>query len=311
MNSPPLVSVCVPTYNNARTVRRCLSSISSQDYDNFEVVVVDDCSSDRTAKICRDYSDDMRILINEHNLGLVGNHNRCICLAQGRYVKFVHADDYLLPGAIAQMVAALESHPEAVVAFSRRSVDTTVEYFLRDSLELHSPLEPLSECNDSSRILESFVRDGARRNLFGEPTSVMFNRELAAKIGGFSTDLPQLLDLGLWLALLEHGDAIWIDEPLSVRVHTYETATESNRSSGIGSLDKLRIQLSLTRSPKLSRRYRVSAGRLAATSFIKALGKAVIHGPLRANASELSVLARQYITGDVRSLGEFVIPELP
>jgi hypothetical protein len=134
----------------------------------------------------------------------------------------------------------------------------------------------------------------------------MFNRDVAVKVGGFSHDLPQLLDVGLWLALLEHGAAVWIDEPLSVRVHTYETATESNHALGVGSLDVLRLQLALTRSPILSLRYRAAVGRLAAVSFAKALGKALIYGPLRSRVADLASLALAYIAGDLRSPGEVV-----
>ncbi|WP_168214780.1 glycosyltransferase family 2 protein [Mycolicibacterium sp. ELW1] len=300
---PPLVTVCVPTYNSEATVERCLRSISSQDYDNVEVLVIDDCSTDDTVTICRKYSDSIHVLTNDHNLGLVGNHNRCIRLARGKYVKFVHADDYLLPGAISLMVSALESFPQAMLAFSRRTVDSTVETFLRDSSELHGPLEPLSECTDGVVLLERFIRDGARRNLFGEPTAIMFNRDAGESVGGFSHELPQLLDVGFCLALLEHGAAAWIDKPLSVRVHTYGTTSESNFAAGVGSLDVLKLQLALTRSPKLSLRYRVIAGRLAAVSFTKALVKAILFGPRRSRLLELTTLAHQYVVGDLQSPG--------
>ena len=218
----------------------------------------------------------------------------------------MHADDYLLQGAITKMVGALERHPEAMLAFSRRSVESTVESFLSNSSELHGPLEPLSECTEGAVLIKKFIRDGARRNLFGEPTAIMFSREIAVNVGGFSRDLPQLLDVGFWLALLEHGAAVWIDEPLSVRVHTYGSASELNLAQGIGSLDVVRVQLALTRSPILSPLYRLIVARLAAVSFAKALGKAVIEGPLRSRVADLALLAREYVAGDLRALGEVV-----
>jgi glycosyltransferase involved in cell wall biosynthesis len=310
MTALPLVTVCIPSFDSEKTIERCLRSVVSQDYENVEILVIDDCSSDGTVKVCYEYSESIRVLTNERNLGLVGNHNRCIDLAHGKYVKFVHADDYLLPGALSTMVTALELFPDAVFAFSRRSIESTVEYFLRDASELHGPLEPLSERTAGVILIERFINDRARRNLFGEPTSVMFNRDVAVKVGGFSHDLPQLLDVGLWIALLEHGAAVWIDEPLSVRVHTYETASESNQSLGIGSLDALRLQLALTRSPILSRRYRVIVGRLAAVSFAKALGKALLYGPLRSKIRDLASLAVAYVAGDLRSPGDVVCTDL-
>lgn len=310
MTDLPLVSVCIPSFNNEKTIERCLRSVCTQDYENVEILVVDDCSRDKTLEICEQFSKAVAVITNERNLGLVGNHNRCIDLANGKYVKFVHADDYLLPGAIARMTGALESFPEAVIALSRRTIDSTIDYVLRDSAELHGPLRPLSDCTEGVTLIERFVRDGAWRNLFGEPTSIMFNRDIAMRFGGFSHDLPQLLDVGFCLAILEHGAAVWIDDPLSVRVHTTENATESNRASGLGSLDILRLQLALTRSLTLSSRYRLIAGKLAVVSFTKALAKALIYGPRRPRVKELALLVRGYVAGDVRSPGDMNITDL-
>ena len=311
MNDFPLVTVCIPTFNSAKTIERCIASVSSQDYMNTEILVVDDCSSDNTVELCRAYSDRIQVFDNETNLGIAGNHNRCVELAKGKYIKFVHADDYLLPGAISIMVAGLEEHPDASFVFSRRSIESTVEVFVRYSMVLHEPLEPLSRYTKGVLLIERFIRDGARRNLFGEPTAMMFNREAALRTGGFSRRLPQLLDLGFCLALLESGAAIWIDEPLSVRVHTSDTTSEANRATGVGSLDPLRIQLALTRSPVLSPRYRWAVGKLATASLAKAMVKVLIRRRVRPRLVDLVVLISSYIAGDLRLLSERVCNDPP
>jgi hypothetical protein len=208
------------------------------------------------------------------------------------------------------MVAGLEEHPDASFVFSRRSIESTVEVFVRYSMVLHEPLEPLSRYTKGVLLIERFIRDGARRNLFGEPTAMMFNREAALRTGGFSRRLPQLLDLGFCLALLESGAAVWIDEPLSVRVHTSDTTSEANRAAGVGSLDPLRIQLALTRSPVLSPRYRWAAGKLATVSLAKAVVKVLMRRRVRPRLVDLVALISAYIAGDVRPLGQRVYDDL-
>jgi len=301
----PLVTVCIPSFNSERTIERCLVSVSMQDYQNTKIIVVDDCSSDNTVQLCRAYSDNIEIIKNDRNLGIVGNHNRCIELADGKYLKFVHADDYLLPGAISKMVSSLEKYPDASLAFSRRYIESTVEEFVRDASDLHVPLEPLSEYTKGVLLIERFIRAGARRNLFGEPTSMMFNREAMVRSGGFSSHLPQLFDIEFCLAILAHGAAVWINEPLSVRVHTSDTTSELNRATGVGSLDPLKIQLALTRSPVLSPWYRWDVARLATVSLIKAIGKILIYRRTRPRLVDLVSLTSAYVAGDIRSPGKY------
>src|SRR5262249_21924999 len=97
----PTVSVCVPMYNNSATIEHCLRSILGQDGVDFEIVVVDDDSSDDCAAIAATMlrSGD-RLIHNESRLGLNQNHNKCLELARGTCIQFVHADDWLLPGAL-------------------------------------------------------------------------------------------------------------------------------------------------------------------------------------------------------------------
>ena len=94
----PKVSICIPTYNGERYIEKTLNSVLLQTYDDFEVIIVDDQSSDNTWEILTQYAaQDGRIHLfkNEHNLGLVGNWNRCIELAQGEWIKFVFQDDII------------------------------------------------------------------------------------------------------------------------------------------------------------------------------------------------------------------------
>ena len=114
----PRISVCVPLYKHADTVERCLRSILEQDHDDFEIVVVDDASGDGGVDIARRLlRPDDRVVVNPHRLGAAENHNRCIELARGDLVQFVHGDDELLPGALTALSAPFDD-PEVALTFS-------------------------------------------------------------------------------------------------------------------------------------------------------------------------------------------------
>ena len=78
MNNP-LVSICIPAYNSAPFIERTIRSALKQTYDNIEVVVVDDCSSDNTVQVVQSIEDErVRLICNESNLGMTGNWNKCV-----------------------------------------------------------------------------------------------------------------------------------------------------------------------------------------------------------------------------------------
>ncbi len=114
----PFVSICMPAYNVERTVRAALDSVLAQSYGNFEVILVDDGSSDATEAIVRSYTDErLRYVRNERNLGGYQTMNRAMSLAHGDYVAVYHTDDIYSPGIVEREVASLEAHPDAGAAF--------------------------------------------------------------------------------------------------------------------------------------------------------------------------------------------------
>ena len=118
----PSVTVCIPTYNGAAYLAACLHSVSAQTFSNFEVVVVDDCSSDESASIAKSYAQRdsrIRVLVNDATLGLVGNRNRCVQLSQGEWVKFVFQDDIILPDCLTEMLATAARTQMPIVTCAR------------------------------------------------------------------------------------------------------------------------------------------------------------------------------------------------
>ena len=105
----PRVSVCIPTYNGALYLQECMESILGQTFVGIEILAVDDRSSDKTRAILDSFAKRdarVRILSNARNLGLVGNWNRCIELAQGEWIKFVFQDDWIAPECLERMLDA-------------------------------------------------------------------------------------------------------------------------------------------------------------------------------------------------------------
>jgi len=113
----PLVSVCIPAYNNASYIKETIDSILNQTYQNIELVVVDDNSTDNTYEIVSNIQDKrVKVYKNEKNLGMSGNWNRCLELVTGDFVKLICADDLIEKDAIEKETRALMENPTAVLA---------------------------------------------------------------------------------------------------------------------------------------------------------------------------------------------------
>lgn len=223
----PLVSVCIPTYNNGGTIARCLASVLEQRGVDFEIVVVDDDSTDDCAAIVESMlRPGDRLIRNQPRLGLNRNHNRCLKLARGDLIQFVHGDDWLLPGAL-QTLSRCFDDPTVGMAFTPRRVDTDDLEWRQRYGNVHTHFKNLRERNHGPSLVLQMVLRGAKDNWIGEPTCVMFRRQLALDAGGFRTDIYQLVDVDFWMRLMLKSTVCFVPEELSVRSHT--TATETTR----------------------------------------------------------------------------------
>ena len=118
----PTVSVCIPAYNNERTIGTALESVWNQTFEDFEVIVTDDCSTDSTPAVLDAQAlPRLRVLRNRRNAGAPANGNRALAHARGRLVKFLDADDVLFADCVARMVELAETRPDLGMVFSRRS----------------------------------------------------------------------------------------------------------------------------------------------------------------------------------------------
>ncbi len=107
------LSVIVPVYNVERYIHQCLDSLVAQDYENLEILLIDDGSPDRCGEICDDYAkkDDRIRVIHQENQGLAEVRNIGIREAKGEYIGFVDSDDYIQPGMFSKMMECIEKDP--------------------------------------------------------------------------------------------------------------------------------------------------------------------------------------------------------
>jgi Glycosyl transferase family 2 len=131
--SAPLVTVGIPVYNGERYLARALDSLLAQTFDDFEIVLCDNASEDRTAEICAAYANrDPRIRFyrNPQNLGLVRNFNRTFELAKGTYFKWASHDDWHARESLELTVKALEANPDAALCGTGVSIvdEDGIEY---------------------------------------------------------------------------------------------------------------------------------------------------------------------------------------
>lgn len=115
MSRPPLFSICIPTYNNSATLRETVESVLSQNSSDFEIIIVDDASTDGTPHIVQEldtHSGKIKAYMNEENQGLFHNHNCCLNYASGKWIAFLHADDRLCEGTLLLWKDLLKDYPE-------------------------------------------------------------------------------------------------------------------------------------------------------------------------------------------------------
>jgi glycosyltransferase involved in cell wall biosynthesis len=211
----PLVSVCIPAYNTASLLGHAIESVLGQTLPDFELIVVDDCSTDDTAAVARRYRDPrVRVLVNTQNLGAPANWDRTVREASGKYVKLLHGDDVLYATCLEKQVRVLEDNAKVVLAASRRDIiDCT------GRLLLHGRgLTGLEGIVDGPTAIRGAVRCGT--NPFGEPCAVLARADTLRLVGDFRSAAGYVVDLDMWCRLLGLGDLYADRSVLSAfRVH--------------------------------------------------------------------------------------------
>jgi glycosyltransferase involved in cell wall biosynthesis len=200
----PEVSICIPTYNREDLVLRAVESALKQPLSNFEVLVVDNRSTDDTWAALESLTHPrLRCVRNSRNVGMFGNFNRCLELACAPLVRFLASDDRLHEGCVARELELMQANPGVAVLTTRGQL-VTRELRRLGRLGDHLPPGIYSGPEVITSILWIVAHYGT--NPLNYPSGIMLQRTLALRVGGFDSSVPHAADLDLWLRLLEHGD---------------------------------------------------------------------------------------------------------
>jgi GT2 family glycosyltransferase len=206
----PAVSVCIPVYNTERFVGDAVRSALSQTYQDFEVIIVDNASTDTTPQILASFTDPrIRVFRNDENIGAAANFNRAVSFARGRYLKVLCADDLLYPTCLEKQVAVLDADTAGAIAMvgcARDIIDDRGKRWLRRRFPGGA-----GRLAGATAIGMS-VRSGT--NIFGEPHAILVRTAAARAAGGFDPRYSFCIDLDLWTRLLSGGDLYVVDETL-------------------------------------------------------------------------------------------------
>jgi len=156
----PLVSVLMTAYNRELFIAEAIESVLASTYSNFELIIVDDCSSDRTVQIAREYErKDPRVTVyvNEKNLGDYPNRNKTASYAKGKYLKYLDSDDTMSPDCLEIMVNGMEANPECAFGVSSRSLTSMHVHEPAEAYQIHFFQRGILDISPSGSIIRNEV----------------------------------------------------------------------------------------------------------------------------------------------------------
>ena len=220
MSNSPKVSVIIPTYNCARFVGDAVRSVLAQSFQDFELVVVDDGSTDDTEKMLQDYRGGI-IYVYQSNRGLPAALNTGIRVTRGELIAILDADDLWDPDKIKEQVALLDNCPQVGLCYTNftpfgSKTDYATGFDERDGAltrYARRPLGPHSHLITSPSFLEDLLRYQASP----KPTTVMFRRKCLEKVGLFDETLTFCQDTQMWLRMAKYFPFAYVDRCLVQR----------------------------------------------------------------------------------------------
>lgn len=221
MSPPPVpgrVSCVVASYNHARFLPQRMESLLAQTYPNLEIIVIDDCSPDNSVEVLRRYESDPRVklVVRERNAGWVAVSNQGIELATGEFVIFTNCDDACEPLMIERLVASLQAHPSAAIAFCRsRTVDAD-NHVLGDDRAYQSAAFRYQCATDtliSGAQMSRFLLYGC---VISNLSAALFRRSCFTAIGQLSADYRMCADWDLFFRVARRFDVAYVAEPLNL-----------------------------------------------------------------------------------------------
>ncbi len=216
-----LVSIIIPVFNRSVLVMEAIDSVLDQTFDDFELIVVDDGSTDDIRNILRQYGDRL-VYIKQENKGVSAARNRGIAAAQGELVAFLDSDDLWLADKLSVQVAFFKKNPHAMIC-------QTEEMWVRNGKRVNP--------KKRHRKPSGMIFEPSLSLCLVSPSAVMIKRELFQEVGTFDETLPACEDYDLWLRISCKYQVYLIDQPFIVKRGGHD-----DQLSKSPALDKYRIK---------------------------------------------------------------------
>lgn len=222
MTTKPKVSVIVPVYNGAEHLRETLDSIFNQTFKEFELIVVDDGSSDKSVDIIKSYGGRVVFIQHKRNLGAPSfTKNTGIKVAKGEYLAFSDHDDNWYPKKLEKQISILDKHPEVVANFTNGHIMES-----ETSKNIAQRWNEIDELPEQQYCIERLLR----QNFILSTTSAMIRSDIIRKIGGFDEKMLLADDFEMWFRLACAGKLSFLQEPLfQWRFHTQSLSHDEDR----------------------------------------------------------------------------------
>ena len=217
----PSVSVIIPTYNRAGMLKEAIDSVLAQNYSDFELIVVDDGSTDETPQILNCYGGKIKHIC-QRNKGVSAARNRGIAAASGGYMAFLDSDDLWLPGKLTIQTEFLRSTQDALIC-------QTEEIWIRNGVQVNP--------RERHRKYSGMIFERSLALCLVSPSAVMVRRSLFDKFGLFDESLPACEDYDMWLRVSCRCPIYLINKPLIIK-----RGGHADQLSRQPALDKFRIQ---------------------------------------------------------------------
>jgi len=226
----PKVTVTMPAYNASKYINEAIKSVLTQDYNSFELLILDDGSTDNTWDIIRQYRKDPRVRIyrNKKNSGGGAARNKTIRLARGKYISFCDADDLMLPGNLKTLSKFLDNHQEIGMVYPRALV---IKTDINNKM-LGSPYLRGQNPDKDWDLLKNTIGQGG----------AMVRKCIIIKAGGYDeTSYYSPVDYGLWLRLAEIASIKYIDSNVYhiINIRTKRLESEDKRLYNAYKLHKI------------------------------------------------------------------------
>ena len=220
----PFVSVIIPTFNRKEFCKKAVDSVINQTYKNYELIVVDDCSSDGTSAEYLFGKEQKHIYIRQkYNCGVSKSRNTGVSHSKAEWIAFLDSDDEWYPDKLEKQVTWLSNNPSY-------NIVQTKEIWIRRGVRVNPP--------KTHEKIGGFIFKESLKRCMITPSSVMLRKKLFTEAGKFNESIPACEDYGLWVRITLNHPVGLIDEYLLTR----NGGRKDQLSLSVEVLDKFRVR---------------------------------------------------------------------